>query len=210
MNPSIMATGFYAEDTEIFKSSMMPLGVSFLSSVPQLDVNEADRIQYKYRIIFKEGDDLRQDQLVMQMIRLMDKELKQTGLDLRLTPYRCFATSPNSGMVERVESMQISKILAEYGKDIQRYLRQHHADSNAPYGIAAEVMDTYIKSLAGYCVVTYLLGVGDRHLDNVLLCPDGQTSSRLNSYERCPNLSPNLLNNALIFPLFFRRPAVPH
>ncbi len=43
---------------------------------------------YRYRIIFKEGDDLRQDQLVMQMIRLMDRELKQTGLDLRLTPYR--------------------------------------------------------------------------------------------------------------------------
>ncbi|KAI9852190.1 MAG: Phosphatidylinositol (PI) 3-kinase [Vezdaea acicularis] len=34
-------------------------------------------------------------------------------------------------------------------------------------------MDTYIKSCAGYCVITYLLGVGDRHLDNLLLAPDG-------------------------------------
>ena len=35
-------------------------------------------------------------------------------------------------------------------------------------------MDTYVKSCAGYCVIMYILGVGDRHLDNLLLTKSGK------------------------------------
>lgn len=36
-----------------------------------------------HQVIFKSGDDLRQDQLIMQMISLMDSLLKRVNLDLR-------------------------------------------------------------------------------------------------------------------------------
>ena len=39
-------------------------------------------------MIYKLGDDLRQDQLVVQLFGLMDRLLKAEHLDLCLTPYR--------------------------------------------------------------------------------------------------------------------------
>ena len=56
---------------------------------------------------------------------------------------------------------------------IQDYLRSVAFERNAPYMIRKEVMDTYVKSCAGYCIITYILGVGDRHLDNLLLHQSG-------------------------------------
>ena len=53
------------------------------------------------------------------------------------------------------------------------YLRSVAYDPEAPYLIRRDVMDTYVKSCAGYSVITYILGVGDRHLDNLLLHQSG-------------------------------------
>ena len=62
----------------------------------------------------------------------------------------------------------MQEILTAEGS-IQNFFRKCSPSENGPYGIHPEVMETYVKSCAGYCVVTYLLGVGDRHLDNLLL-----------------------------------------
>lgn len=52
-----------------------------------------------YIAIFKHGDDLRQDQLILQIITLMDKLLRKENLDLKITPYRVLATSTTHGNV---------------------------------------------------------------------------------------------------------------
>lgn len=47
----------------------------------------ADPTGEDLNIIFKCGDDLRQDMLTLQMFRIMDKLWKKEGLDLMLNPY---------------------------------------------------------------------------------------------------------------------------
>ena len=98
----------------------------------------------------------------------MDQLLRRENLDIRLSPYRVLATSSKHGMVEFVDAFPIAEILSSEGS-ILNFFRKHNAHESGPYGVTAECMDTYVKSCAGYCVITYLLGVGDRHLDNLML-----------------------------------------
>ncbi|KAF2165333.1 hypothetical protein M409DRAFT_55747 [Zasmidium cellare ATCC 36951] len=168
LDPEIKATGVIADDCNVFKSSLLPLLINFKTEGGE-----------KYPLLFKTGDDLRQDQLVVQIIALMDRLLLNENLDLKLTPYRILATSTLTGAVQFVPATApVSNILQDpkYKASILGYLRAHNpATPGTPsiLGVRKDAMDNYVKSVAGYCVVTYLLGVGDRHLDNLLIQEDG-------------------------------------
>lgn len=162
LDPSVSIVGCYPEESLVFKSSLYPLLIHFKTSDGK-----------KYPIIFKTGDDLRQDQLVIQIISLMDRLLRKENLDLKLSPYRILATSANAGAVQFVPSVSLAAASAKYKGSILAYLRANNPDTTADLGVRPSAMDTYVKSCAGYCVITYLLGVGDRHLDNLLLAPSG-------------------------------------
>lgn len=104
----------------------------------------------------------------------MDKLLRKENLDLKLVPYKVLATDIKSGMVQYIPSLPIASILAEYNGNIGLYLSQAlDNDYLRSPTIPENIMDTYIKSTAGYCIITYLLGVGDRHLDNIMLSSSG-------------------------------------
>ncbi|KAG0301860.1 Phosphatidylinositol (PI) 3-kinase [Dissophora globulifera] len=164
LDPRIEITGIIPDQTSIFKSNLLPLLLTFSCS---------DGSQYQ--AIFKSGDDLRQDQLVIQLIMLMDDLLRKENLDLKLMPYKVLATGADHGMVQFVQSQPVASVLAENSQNLHVYWRKYHLDERSvdTYGIQPEVMDAYVKSCAGYCVIMYLLGVGDRHLDNLLLSPNG-------------------------------------
>lgn len=197
LDPSMKVTGLRPATAFMFRSALYPCVVEFTiaqdasmhtpfivpipsPSTATTVVDETSKpgkiedLQKSYKVIFKSGDDLRQDQLVIQMISLMDGLLKRVNLDLKLIPYKILATGPKDGLVEFVESSSpVSAVLSNYSNSITEYLRHFNPDPQGPMGVKREAMSTFVKSTAGYCVITYILGIGDRHLDNLMLLPAG-------------------------------------
>ncbi|VDM58565.1 unnamed protein product [Angiostrongylus costaricensis] len=171
LDPSVRLASVMPDSAVLFNSAMMPVKLTF-RTITGSDANK------EYTLIFKQGDDLRQDQLVIQMFRLMDSLFKKDQLDLKLTPYAVLSTGVNEGFVQFVKARPLREIINTYKRyntdSIKEAMKEARPDANGPMGIEADVVDNYVRSLAGYCVMCYVLGVGDRHLDNLLLCESGR------------------------------------
>lgn len=137
LDARLSITGIDAEHSSIFKSNLFPLKLQLLCS-------DGD----PFPVIFKNGDDLRQDQLVIQLFTLMDRLLRKENLDLKITPYRVLATGSVDGMVQFVPSKTLGAISSEYQGSLLNYLRESNPDeaSSATYGVSPAVLDTFVRS----------------------------------------------------------------
>lgn len=209
LNPEVQVLYVIPEHCTVFKSSLSPLKLTF-KTVARKDEN--GEYQDTYLFMYKVGDDLRQDQLVIQVIKLIEKLLKDENLNLELNPYEILATGLNEGMIEFIPNLTLDKVLNKYQniinffksenpygdisetpqedsreivKDVisKNKLEQSIAEAINDTGVGVnpevqgvhpKIMENFVKSCAGYCVITYLLGIGDRHLDNLLICRNGK------------------------------------
>jgi len=126
---------------------------------------------------------LRQDILTLQLLRVMDSIWLENELDTRLIPYDVVATGVNAqgegvGMIEAVLSSDTtSGIQMKFGGGVRGalldtplhdYLNEHN-----PGDKMDRAVESFARSCAGYCVATYVLGIGDRHNGNIMVRQDG-------------------------------------
>ncbi|XP_074774691.1 phosphatidylinositol 4-phosphate 3-kinase C2 domain-containing subunit alpha isoform X3 [Athene noctua] len=164
LNPSLVAKELNIKACSFFSSNAVPLKVALIN---------ADPLGEEINVMFKVGEDLRQDMLALQMIKIMDKIWLQEGLDLRMVIFKCLSTGKDRGMVELVPASDtLRKIQVEYGvtgsfkdKPLAEWLRKYNP-TEEEYEKASE---NFIYSCAGCCVATYVLGICDRHNDNIML-----------------------------------------
>lgn len=130
-------------------------------------VTDDDKI---FSVMYKK-EDVRKDQMIMNIIKLMDIIVKkEENIDLGIITYDILPTSTKDGLIEMVDNSDTIYFIQEkLNTSITNYILESNGDLKIK-----EMKERFIKSTAAYCVITYLLGVGDRHLDNIMITKDGR------------------------------------
>lgn len=121
LNPLVEVSGLYVEKCKVMKSKKEPLWLCFQNADPKSG---------PYLSIFKAGDDLRQDMLVLQLFRVMERVWRSNGLYLDMAIYSVLATGDQCGFVEIVtKSRTISELqgLSTFKDEVLfNFLLQHN------------------------------------------------------------------------------------
>ena len=119
------------------------------------------------KIMYKK-EDIRKDVIIMNIIKTMNTILKDNGLDLNIITYNILPNGDNEGFIEIVPNSKTINEIYKSDFTIQNYIMENNTDCKIQ-----ELRRKFTLSCAAYCVISYLLGVGDRHLDNIMITESG-------------------------------------
>lgn len=130
-----------------------------LDLISESDVEPPDMLRTD-SVILKHGDDIRRDAACIQAFRLMNMLFELEGLQFndipaRAVAYGCLPIGQSRGLIECVEGC----------KSIRKIEKTIRPNSRAVDRLVATAASSYVSS--------YILGIRDRHDDNILVHPDG-------------------------------------
>ncbi|KAJ5217499.1 uncharacterized protein N7469_011124 [Penicillium citrinum] len=138
----------------------------------QVAVRSKDAEQETYEIwqsaIFKVGDDCRQDMLALQMIAAFRSIFSSVGLDVWVFPYRVTSTAPGCGVIDVLPNSISRDMLGREAVNglYDYFVSKYGGEDSIRF---QEARTNFVKSMAAYSVISYLLQFKDRHNGNIMV-----------------------------------------
>eukprot|EP01006_Ploeotia_vitrea_P027828 TRINITY_DN60601_c0_g1_i1.p1 TRINITY_DN60601_c0_g1~~TRINITY_DN60601_c0_g1_i1.p1 ORF type:complete len:889 (+),score=37.07 TRINITY_DN60601_c0_g1_i1:36-2702(+) len=158
-NSEARIIGLKPEGVSVKSSQAKPVVLPFITEDNQT-----------YKMLLK-LEDLRLDQVALNSIKYADSVLKKElpHMDIPILTYGIYPITDNCGLIEMVNHAVTLATIVEKNQGIVQYLITAN-----PQESGGATINRFILSTAAYTVLTFLLGVGDRHLDNVMLKDTGE------------------------------------
>ena len=109
---------------------------------------------------------------------------RKAGMDMCMNAYKCVSTGDELGFLEAVgNSNTLAGIVSKSCAGGSKLRKAYKAYSDTPliewlkaqpYDFERVQLENFVRSTAAYCVATGVLGIGDRHNDNIMLTRDGK------------------------------------
>jgi phosphatidylinositol 3-kinase len=153
--------------SEIMKSNSSPILFDVI-------IENSSKIKKNVKFLIKKENTLRKEQIVSSIIYLSLYRLKQQGTKsyknfTSIPTYQIKMLTNNVGVIEFVENSITLREINDMGYTIQNYISEINKNETL-YAIK----ERFMNSLAISCCISYLLGLGDRHLDNIMINKKGQ------------------------------------
>ena len=171
LNYKFRVKAIKTKECRIMKSKKRPLWLVFENEV-RFNYIKDDRGK-NINVMFKKGDDLRQDILTIQLFKVMQNLWFDNGLKLKMSLYSVISTGYFQGMLNLVEDSETlatihkesggAKVALFSNKPLKDWLDKTAAVPKPDWEY------NFLLSCSAYCVATFVLGIGDRHNDNIMV-----------------------------------------
>ena len=161
-NPYLNIVSINIDKIKIKSSSSKPI------VIPLLTKNSITKKKIKYNLLYKK-EDLRKEKIIMNIIVLINQILqKEENLNLLISTYNILPIDNEFGFIEIIPHSVTLHKLKKYKCSIQNFINEHNSHLSIH-----EMKQRFVTSCAAYCVITYILGIGDRHLENIMITKSG-------------------------------------
>ena len=144
--------------------------------------------------ILLKREDIRIDYIIYKIIVFIKYILKYNNIsDVNkfCINYEILPINKTSGIIEIVDDAQsLYNIKEKLNLSLQNFILENNSSRTIN-----DIKDRYIYSYSIYCVITYILGIGDRHLDNIMIKTSGYIFHI--DYSYCLGFDPKPLSSSI-------------
>ena len=170
LNFKYRVKGLIVEKCRIMNSKKKPLWLTF---------ENADPSGSPIVCMLKCGDDLRMDMVTLQIFLAMQTLWFENGLPVKMAIYKVLCTAYMQGMLEMVTNSEtLAAIHIQEGGAIKQLFSiasiLNWIEKNCKSVSPIEAKENFLISNVAYCLATFVLGVADRHNDNIMMKKNGE------------------------------------